>query len=58
MAMENDKKILEEQEAPLKNSDHAFVQVGKDGHPVFPQTSEDKKDEARSQDIDTQRERR
>ena len=35
---------LVEQNAPLKNTDQAFVQVGKDGHPVFPEnqgTSDD-----------------
>ena len=31
----NDKK-LQEQKAPEKNTDHAFVQVGSDGHPVIP----------------------
>jgi hypothetical protein len=30
---------LEEQQAPLKNTDHAFVQVGRDGEPVIPQRS-------------------
>ena len=28
---------LEEQKAPLKNTDHAFVQVGQDGEPVVPE---------------------
>ncbi|HET7896558.1 MAG TPA: hypothetical protein VFL47_02785 [Flavisolibacter sp.] len=28
---------LQEQEAPLKNDDRAFVQVGKNGEPVFPE---------------------
>lgn len=32
---------LEEQHAPLKNTDHAFVQVGRDGEPVIPQRSEE-----------------
>ncbi|HEY1114903.1 MAG TPA: hypothetical protein VGE66_15140 [Chitinophagaceae bacterium] len=32
---------LEEQQAPLKNTDHAFVQVGRDGEPVIPQRSDD-----------------
>ena len=27
---------FQEQEAPLKNTDDAFVQVGKDGSPVMP----------------------
>ena len=56
--MENDKKILEEQQAPLKNSDHAFVQVGKDGHPVFPQPEEKKEDELNRSDRDTTLDRR
>lgn len=58
MVMANDKKILEEQEAPLKNNDHAFVQVGKDGHPVFPQPAADKKDETNRPDKDTSLDRR
>ncbi|HEV7331625.1 MAG TPA: hypothetical protein VGN63_11345 [Flavisolibacter sp.] len=58
MKMENDKKILEEQQAPLKNHDHAFVQVGKDGQPVIPQTSEKKEDELNSPDRDTTLDRR
>ena len=37
--MENENK-LQEQEAPLKNNDNAFMQVGKDGKPVMPQTDE------------------
>ncbi len=34
-----------QQDAPLKNTDHAFVQVGKDGHPVVPETANNKKEE-------------
>ena len=33
--MENDNKFPEQQ-APEKNTDNAFVQVGKDGEPVVP----------------------
>ena len=40
----NDKK-LQEQKAPEKNTDHAFVQVGSDGHPVIPQTGTEAKQE-------------
>ena len=40
--MENNDKNLQEQQAPLKNTDNAFVQVGKDGEPVIPQTADDK----------------
>ena len=38
---------LEEQQAPLKNTDHAFVQVGRDGEPVIPERSGE---EGRNQD--------
>ena len=41
---------LEEQHAPLKNTDHAFVQVGKDGEPVMPQR-EDAKDDQQKDDL-------
>ena len=36
---------LTEQEAPLKNTDHAFVQVNKDGSPHVPETREEKTEE-------------
>jgi len=32
-----------QQKAPEKNTDHAFVQVGSDGHPVIPETASDEK---------------
>lgn len=41
--MENDKKFPE-REAPEKNTDNAFVQVGKDGEPVLPPVDEKKTD--------------
>jgi hypothetical protein len=41
--MNNDKKFPE-QEAPEKNTDNAFVQVGEDGSPVMPSTDETKTD--------------
>ena len=41
--MENENKFPE-QEAPEKNTDKAFVQVGKDGEPVIPSTDETKTD--------------
>ena len=41
--MENDNKFPEQQ-APEKNTDNAFVQVGKDGAPVFPTGDETKTD--------------
>lgn len=42
--MENNENKLQEQQAPLKNHDDAFVQVGKDGGPVIPQTTDKKED--------------
>ena len=47
--MENNDNKLQEQQAPLKNSDNAFVQVGHNGEPVRPQTDE-KKDERLEKD--------
>ena len=38
--MDKDKKFPE-QEAPGKNTDNAFVQVGEDGSPVIPSTTEE-----------------
>jgi hypothetical protein len=40
--MENNNRKFEEQDHPLKNTDKAFVQVGKNGEPVVPQQTEDK----------------
>ncbi len=42
--MNTDNKNFPEQDAPLKNTDNAFVQVGKDGQPIMPQTATDKKE--------------
>ena len=38
--MNNNDKTLQEQEAPLKNSDDAFVQVGHNGEPVISNESD------------------
>jgi len=35
--MSDKEKLFEEQQAPLKNTDHAFVQVGHNGEPVIPE---------------------
>ena len=40
-SMNNDKKFPE-QEAPEKNTDNAFVQVGEDGSPVIPSADKTK----------------
>lgn len=53
MCMEKREKILEEQAAPLKNSDQAFVKVGKDGHPVIPETKESKEEDQNKTGRDT-----
>jgi len=34
------KNDLQEQKAPLKNDDDAYVQVGQNGEPVFPEPVE------------------
>ncbi len=39
--MDNENKFPE-QEAPQKNTDNAFVQVGEDGSPVIPPTKDKK----------------
>jgi hypothetical protein len=45
--MENKDRILEEQQAPLKNTDNAFVKVGHDGEPIMPK--EEKREETENQ---------
>lgn len=48
--MEKNEKQLQEQDAPRKNGDNAFVQVGKDGEPVIPQGSDKKEQQADKSD--------
>jgi hypothetical protein len=44
--MENKRENqFQEQEAPLKNTDKAFVQVSKDGSPHMPTGNEEKREE-------------
>ncbi len=46
-----DNKKFPEQDAPEKNTDNAFVQVGEDGSPVIPNDDEKAKaDKNKSQD--------
>ena len=47
--MERDENKLQEQEAPLKNTDNAFVQVNKDGTPLMP-TSSNETEEGKRKD--------
>ena len=52
--MDTKDKKFEEQDHPLKNTDHAFVQVGKDGSPVIPkQTNEEQKEQTKTDDHTT-----
>jgi hypothetical protein len=46
-----------EQEAPAKNTDNAFIQVGEDGSPVVPST-EDKKADLEKKDESTKLDKR
>jgi hypothetical protein len=39
-----DKNKFEQQEAPIKNTDNAFVKVGKDGAPVVPNVEKENND--------------
>ena len=57
--MQNNKRF-EEQEAPEKNTDHAFVKVGEDGKPEMPgntdqKTSTEKTEKKESDSINEQR---
>jgi hypothetical protein len=42
--MDKNKDRFQEQDAPLKNTDHAFVRVNKDGTPSISKTVEKGKD--------------
>ena len=49
--MDND-KTFPEQEAPVKNTDNAFVRVGEDGSPEIPSPS-DKTDIEKDENVTT-----
>lgn len=51
--MENNDNKLQEQQAPLKNSDNAFVQVGHNGEPVIPQTDKKQTEQPEKDDRTT-----
>ncbi|MCU7547663.1 hypothetical protein OCK74_00995 [Chitinophagaceae bacterium LB-8] len=54
--MENNKDRLKEQDAPLKNTDRAFVKVNRDGTPGLPQTAENNDDRKQKEaDLEQQR---
>lgn len=46
--MKDDNKLIE-QEAPVKNTDNAFVQVGENGEPAIP-AANDKKTDIKKED--------
>lgn len=50
--MDKDQK-MKPQEAPLKNTDNAFVQVSKDGSPAIPET-----DQHKQKDVDAEQQRK
>ena len=56
--MENNKQNLQEQDAPLKNSDKAFVQVGKNGEPVIPEKAVQKEEDTQEEDRSTSLDKR
>jgi hypothetical protein len=47
--MDSKETKLHEQDAPLKNTDDAFVQVGEDGLPIIPK-QEDEKEKVSKED--------
>lgn len=51
--MKNKEKKLQEQEAPLKNNDDAFVRVGHNGEPVIPQSNEQEDQSSKPQEHTT-----
>jgi hypothetical protein len=51
--MNNDNNKFNEQEAPLKNTDNAFVKVSDDGSPVTDPTSDKKTDTEKEENITT-----
>ena len=42
---------LREQEAPLKNTDNAFVRVNKDGHPEMPLSRDEESSKSNEQTL-------
>jgi hypothetical protein len=54
--MERNENKLKEQDAPLKNTDKAFVQVDRDGSSHMPKTADNKKDQMQEEaDLEQQR---
>lgn len=40
--MDKDQEQFQEQDAPLKNTDHAYVKVSEDGSPMMPDKGQEK----------------
>jgi hypothetical protein len=54
--MDKNKDKFKEQDAPLKNTDRAFVKVNKDGSPGIPQSVENNKERMEEEaDLEQQR---
>lgn len=54
--MDKNKDQLKEQDAPLKNTDGAFVKVNKDGSPGKPQSAENNNERMQEEaDLEQQR---
>jgi hypothetical protein len=43
-------QLLTEQKAPLKNTDHAFVQVGSHGEPVIPAHEQEEREQQKREE--------
>ena len=54
--MDKNENKLKEQDAPLKNTDGAFVKVNNDGSPGMPQSTENNEERMREEaDLEQQR---
>jgi hypothetical protein len=51
--MNTNDKNFQEQDHPLKNTDHAFVQVGKSGEPVIPKETADQRNDEKEENNTT-----
>lgn len=56
--MENNKNKLKEQDAPLKNTDGAFVKVSTDGSPAISQTADNSNNEQMQEEADLEQQRK
>lgn len=54
---DKNEKTLQEQKAPLKNDDNAYVRVGQNGEPVFPDKMEENASDQSGEEEATQNKR-